>query len=76
MRSSWRYMVIGIGGIAFLILFTFTKIPEQTAKIVSLMRKTFKQAVFKEAPTPRYDVITSASIRVDNEKLSFSQDKS
>ncbi|RLE12251.1 hypothetical protein DRI96_04835 [Candidatus Aerophobetes bacterium] len=76
MKKYWRYVIVGIGGIAFLILFALIKIPEQTVKIFSRLKKTSKQATIKEVSTPHYDAITSASIRIDAKNSFFSEDKS
>lgn len=58
--------VVAVGGIVLFI--AFAKLPSQAVKIASLLRKTFKQAVLREKPsyTEGFDVITSASIRVEN----------
>jgi len=76
MKKCWRCVTVGIGGIAFLILFTLIKIPEQTIKIFSRLKKTPNQATIKEVSTPHYDAITSASIRIDAKNSFFSEGKS
>ena len=73
MRNSLKYVLIS--GVVFLILFTFVKIPQQTAKIIFQVKKMFKQVILKDT-SPRYDAITSASIRFDNKNSFFSEKKS
>ncbi|MBE0479340.1 hypothetical protein IBX65_09555 [Candidatus Aerophobetes bacterium] len=74
MRKFKKYLVAGIAIAGFLFIFAFIRIPTETSKMVSLVSRSFKQVILREKPTLSggFDVITSASIQVDN----FSQEKS
>ena len=74
MRKFKKYLVGGIAVAGFLFVFAFTRVPTETFKMVSFVRKSFKQVILREKPTLSggFDVITSASIQVDNS----SQEKS
>lgn len=68
MGKYWKYLTVGavIGG--FLVILALTKAPVEIVKIVFSVGKTVKEITLKEKPSSvsKYDVITSASIRVDS----------
>lgn len=76
MRKSWKYLSMGIAGFIFLVLFSFARFPQQTVRTISYLKKTLKEVILKDKKTFGYDAVTSASLRVDEEKLTFSRDKS
>ena len=75
MGKYWKYLTVGVAVGGFLIIFAFTKAPVEVVKIVFSVGKTVKEITLKEKPSSvsKYDVITSASVHVDN---TFSQEKS
>jgi len=76
MRKSWKYLIMGTTGLIFVVLFSFAKFSGETVKVISSLRKTLKQVILKEKATPGYDVVTSASLRVDEKSSLSSGDKS
>lgn len=76
MRKVKKYLIATLAVAGFLFVFTFTKIPTQTARIVSVVRKTFRQVILKEKSSSfsGYDVVTSASIRIEDSN--YPQEKS
>lgn len=73
MKKFQKYLMAMMITAGLLFLFTLIRIPAGTIKVVSVIEKTFRQAVIKEKPpsTEGYDIITSASIRApDFEKES------
>jgi len=70
MRKFERYLTATVAVVGFMLLFAFTRIPTEALKAFSLVEKTFKQAILKEKPSNfgGYDVITSASIRIEDSK--------
>lgn len=75
MLKSRKHLIIGMAFVGFLVVFALTKIPVETIKVFSTVRKTFKQVLLKEkvSGSGGYDVITSASVRVDTSTSSQEQ---
>jgi len=68
MRKYSKYLLAGVAVAGFLVGFSLAKIPVKAIKMFSTIGRTFKQVLLKDrsySPSG-YDVITSASIRVDN----------
>jgi len=67
MRKSFKYIVVGTV-VSFIAFFSFNRVPIEIIKKFSFWRKSFKQVLVKGNSFKHsgYDVITSASIRVDS----------
>ena len=76
MRRCWKYLLMGAVGFIFLALFSFAKFPGETVRVFSSLRRTLKKVYLKEKVTPGYDVVTSASVRVESKSFLSSEDKS
>jgi len=72
MRKLKKYLFTVVAVVGFLVLCVFTRFPIEAVKVVSSVGKTFKQVILKEKPSysEGFDVITSASIRVDDSNSS------
>ena len=65
MRKSLRFLTFGFIGMMLVAFLSLVKFPEETFKMLSSLKRTIKTALVKEKKAPAYDVVTSASVRIE-----------